>query len=306
MAPASIPDQNAIEAVLFNYTVPAFTSGDGDVLTYSYSGLPAWLGVPSPILNPRNLSGTPPKTETTANLTKIYPITVTATDPGNHSASKSFNLTVYDSTTAPGLDSRPSNTTCLAPDRPTTASSVQLTPVFPNLTFNDPVLLLQAPGDSSRWYVVLQHGVVRSFVNTPNVANSTKFADIISEVISGGELGLLGMAFHPNWPATPEVFLSYTRPSPLQSVISRFTSNDGGLTLDPASEQVLLTIDQPFTNHKGGNLVFGPDGMLYAGFGDGGDAGDPGNRSQNLMTLHGKMLRINVSGTGAYVRDPRR
>jgi uncharacterized repeat protein (TIGR03806 family) len=304
VAPTSIPNQTATELLNFGYAAPAFTSGDGDVLTYSFSGLPAWLTVSDPIGNPRYLSGTPPKTETTAYSTKIYPITVTARDPGSQSASQSFNLTIYDYTTRPGLDSRPSNTTCLAPERPTTSSSIQLGPVFANLTFINAVALLQAPGDASRWFVVRQNGVVRVFDNTPSVATSSTFIDIKSRVTSGGETGLLGMAFHPNWPATPEVFLSYTRDSPLRSVISRFTSNNGGLTLDATSEQVLLTIDQPYANHNGGNIVFGPDGMLYAGFGDGGNAGDPQNRSQNLTTLLGKMLRINVTGTGATYTIP--
>ena len=304
VAPASIPNQTAVEDMTFGYTVPAFTSGDGDVLTYSFSGLPAWLIVSDPTGNPRYLSGTPPRTETTAHSTRTYPITVTGTDPGSQFASQSFNLVVYDSTLMSGLDARPSNTTCLAPARPTTSSSVQLSPAFTNLTFVNAVALLQAPGDASQWFVVRQIGVVRAFENSPGVSTSSKFIDISSRVISGGETGLLGMAFHPNWPATPEAYLSYTRDSPLQSVISRFTSSDGGLTLDESSEQVLLTIDQPYDNHKGGNIAFGPDGMLYAGFGDGGSARDPENRSQNLTTLLGKMLRINVTGAGATYTIP--
>jgi uncharacterized repeat protein (TIGR03806 family) len=212
-----------------------------------------------------------------------------------------------------GLDSRPSNTTCLAPTRPQPASSVALSRVFPNLTFSSPIHFMQPPNDSTRWYVVLQDGVIRTFANSQSATSSSVFIDISGRVASpadgvGGEMGLLGMAFHPDWPSTPEVFLSYTRTSPQrQSVISRFTSTDGGATLSTTSEQVLLTVNQPEDNHNGGNLMFGPDGMLYLGLGDGGGANDThgtiGN-SQDVKTLLGKFIRINVNGTGATYTIP--
>jgi glucose/arabinose dehydrogenase len=184
---------------------------------------------------------------------------------------------------------------------------IQLTRVFPNLSFNNPVALVQAPADAAHWYVIEQAGRVLRFDSAGGAAASTVL-DIGSQVTSGGEAGLLGIAFDPDWPATPDVFLSYTRSAPnLQSVIARFTSADGGLTLDPNSEQVILLIDQPEPNHNGGQIGFGPDGFLYAGFGDGGGAGDQhggiGN-GQSLDTLLGKMLRIDVRGTGAGYSVP--
>jgi uncharacterized repeat protein (TIGR03806 family) len=200
-----------------------------------------------------------------------------------------------------GLDERPANPDCVAPARPGAASGpVNLVRVVPSLTFARPVLALEAPAADDRWFVVEQAGRVLSFTNEPDAAATTTFIDITSRVVSGGERGLLGMAFDPGFGTNGRVFLNYTRSTPrLQTVIASYESRDGGLTLDPSSEQVLLTIDQPFDNHNGGNLQFGADGLLYVGMGDGGSAGDPQNNSQDTRTLLGKMLRIDVStGTG--------
>ena len=116
-------------------------------------------------------------------------------------------------------------------------------------------------------------------------------------------MGLLGLAFHPAFPSDPRVFVSYTTGTPLVSHIAAFRTSDGGATLDPASETVLLRVDQPETNHNGGHIAFGRDGFLYIGLGDGGGGGDQhgtiGN-GQRLTTLLGKMLRIDVDlATGA-------
>ncbi len=175
---------------------------------------------------------------------------------------------------------------------------------FPNLNFINPVAMLQAPGDATRWFVVEQAGEVRVFENNPVVTVGMPFIDITDRVIDGGELGLLGMAFHPGFPLDPRVYLSYTHDDAalgLVSRISEFTTPDNlGLILDPNSEQVLLTIVQPESNHNGGGIAFGPDGFLYIGMGDGGGANDQhgtiGN-AQLLTTLLGKMLRIDISGT---------
>ena len=139
-----------------------------------------------------------------------------------------------------------------------------------------------------------------TFANVAGTSATSTFIDITARVVSGGERGLLGMAFDPQFATSGRVFLNYTRgTASLQTVIASYLSRDGGLTLDPSSEEVLLTIDQPFSNHNGGNLVFGPDGFLYAGLGDGGSGGDPQDNAQNTRTLLGKMLRIDVSaGTG--------
>ena len=202
---------------------------------------------------------------------------------------------------ASGLDARPTNPTCIAPARPTATATVVTQRVFPGLTFSSPVALLQAPGDATRWFVVEQGGTVRVFANVASVAVSSVFVSVPG-VTSGGEMGLLGMAFHPGFPGVPRVYLSYTTTvaGTLRSRVSEMTSSDGGLTLTAGSERVLLTIDQPFSNHNGGNIAFGPDGLLYAGFGDGGSGGDPLDNGQSLSTLLGKMLRIDVDGGQPY------
>jgi glucose/arabinose dehydrogenase len=174
--------------------------------------------------------------------------------------------------------------------------------VFTALNFAAPVAMLQAPGDNSRWFVVEQAGIVRAFDNTPAVSATTPFIDIHTQVTSGGETGLLGMAFHPNFPADPRVFLSYTTGN-LVSRISEFSSADGGATLDLGSERVLIAVNQPESNHNGGNIAFGADGFLYIGLGDGGGRNDMhgaiGN-GQRMTTLLGKILRIDVNGMAPY------
>jgi glucose/arabinose dehydrogenase len=177
--------------------------------------------------------------------------------------------------------------------------------VFPRLSFAFPVAMLQAPNDASRWFVVEQGGVVRVFDNTPNVATMATFIDISARVTfpAGSELGLLGMAFHPQFSTNRRVYLFYSHNDVnlggLVSRLSEFTATTLGLTLDPTTERVLITIPKPNgeTNHNGGNLAFGPDGLLYAGLGDGGGGNDNhgaiGN-AQSTNTVLGKMLRINV------------
>ncbi len=189
------------------------------------------------------------------------------------------------------------------------APTVELEPVFGGLALNDPVALRQAPGEDASWYVVEQRGVIRVFNNDPNVTGAGTFLDIQDRVDDGpSEAGLLGMAFHPGFPSTPEVFVSYTAPgqagSVLVSRISRFTSADGGQTLEAGSEQVLLAVPQPNGNHNGGDLHFGMDGLLYVGFGDGGGAGDPGENGQDTTNLLGTIVRIDVDGGSPYAIPP--
>ena len=205
-----------------------------------------------------------------------------------------------------GLDARPSNTTCVAPDRP--SSDIQLVRAFGTLTLSTPVDLMQRPGDSSRYYAVEKGGKIKRFSSTGT--GVTTFADLASRINAvPNEAGLLGMAFHPKFATNGQVFLSYTKPSAtspanLKSVIARYVSRNGGDTLDLTSGVELLSFDQPYTNHNGGHIAFGPDGMLYAGFGDGGSAGDPQNNSQNKNVLFGKMLRLDVDHGTTYSIPP--
>ena len=180
--------------------------------------------------------------------------------------------------------------------------------VFPALSFTQPVALLQAPGDGTRWFVVEQEGRVRVFANNAQVASFGTFIDISARVTAGGEMGLLGMAFHPDFPGNPRVYLSYTNETAGVRVsrISEFRLDLAG-DLDPATERIVLTIGQPETNHKGGQVAFGPDRFLYVGMGDGGGGNDQhgaiGN-GQLMTTLLGKMLRIDVSPAAGYATPP--
>jgi len=198
----------------------------------------------------------------------------------------------------PAVDPPPSG------DPPAGTPAITTDQVFTQLpTFNQPTALLQAPGDSTRWFVLEKSGVVRVFANDESVASSSVFLDLSGVVNSAGEGGLLGMAFHPSFPATPEVFVSYTRTgsgTPLVSYLSRFYSMDGGLTADPAVEDIILTLAQEQTNHNGGDVHFGPDGYLYVGFGDSGGGGDPRDYAQNTSILHGSMVRVDVDGNTPY------
>lgn len=179
--------------------------------------------------------------------------------------------------------------------------TVKLQQVFTGLTFTFPMGLNQAPGDNSRWFLLEREGIVKVFANAPGVTTASAFIDIHTLVDQSGEGGLLGMAFHPGFAQNGQVFLSYTRSgSPLVSYVSRFISADNGKTIDPASEQPVLKLDQPYANHDGGDIHFGPDGYLYIGFGDGGSGGDPLGNGQDTNTLLGAMLRIDVDHGTPY------
>ncbi len=171
--------------------------------------------------------------------------------------------------------------------------------------------MLQEPAGSARWYVVQKTGIVYQFDNQPNVATRREFINVSSLIATdpndpSDERGLLGMAFHPDYPANPRVYLSYTaNAGGLVSRVVEFQTRDGGQTLDPSSAVTILQTYQPEANHNGGNIVFGPDGYLYVGLGDGGGGGDQhgtiGN-GQRLSTLLGKLLRIDVNGTTGSAR----
>ena len=124
------------------------------------------------------------------------------------------------------------------------------------------------------------------------------YGDISERVLSGGEQGLLGLAFSPTFASDGLVYLHYSAADPERTVISRFRTADG--RLDAGSEDVLLQVEQPFPNHNGGQIAFGPDGLLYIALGDGGAGGDPLGHGQDLGTLLGAVLRIDVSEPGGY------
>jgi glucose/arabinose dehydrogenase len=171
--------------------------------------------------------------------------------------------------------------------------AVTLTPVVSGLSSP---LDLQDPHDGSgRLFVVEQPGTIRILQNGSLLA--TPFLDIHDRVLFGGERGLLGLTFHPNFPRDPRFFVNYIRSTDRSTVIAEFRLSSDPNQADATSERQLLVVSQPYANHKAGQLAFGADGDLYFGLGDGGSEGDPNNNGQNTNTLLGSMLRINVDTT---------
>lgn len=156
---------------------------------------------------------------------------------------------------------------------------------------SSPLYLTHARDSSGRLFVVEQGGIIK--VLAPGGAAPAVFLDITDRVLSGGEQGLLGLTFHPQYPANGRFFVNYTRKPDGATVVAEY-----GRSSDPnvasRGERILLVIAQPFANHNGGMVEFGPDGLLYIGMGDGGSGNDPGNRAQNVNELLGKILRIDV------------
>jgi uncharacterized repeat protein (TIGR03806 family) len=199
----------------------------------------------------------------------------------------------------PGIDNRPDNQTCIAPARPDEDSSVAVTDPFPGLPdIPEPTKMLLEPVSEPRWFVLRKSGQLITF--DPDNATATEiYLDLSGVVRTTLEGGLLGMSFHPDYPGTPEIFLSYTidHSSPaMRSVISRFILDDVTTPGAGTVEQVILQVDQDFDNHNGGDIAFGLDGYLYIGLGDGGGAGYPNDRAQDTTRLLGSMLRIDVLG----------
>jgi glucose/arabinose dehydrogenase len=165
-----------------------------------------------------------------------------------------------------------------------------------------PVDIATAGDGSGRIFVVEQTGAIR--IVKADHLQPTPFLAIADRVAAGGERGLLGLAFHPDYPADPRFFVDYTNVDGNTVVASYRVSPTDPDQADPASETILLTITQPYANHNGGALVFGTDGMLYVGMGDGGSGGDPQGNGQALDTLLGKILRIDVLGPDATATKP--
>ena len=169
---------------------------------------------------------------------------------------------------------------------------------FPNLTFNDPVGIYAANDNSNRLFVVEQEGRIKVFDNSSSTNDTQMFLDITSIVNQDGgytEEGLLGLAFHPNYSENGYFYVNYTDYGPRRNVIARYTvSNNNPNQADENSSLIIMEVNQPYSNHNGGQTSFGPDGYLYIAFGDGGSSGDPLGHGQNLLTLLGTIVRIDV------------
>ncbi|HUG00286.1 MAG TPA: PQQ-dependent sugar dehydrogenase [Longimicrobiales bacterium] len=186
----------------------------------------------------------------------------------------------------------PPDSTDSPPD--STPNSLRMVRVATGLT--DPVFLT-APSGDGRQFIVEQSGRIRILADGQVAA--VPFLDIGDRVLDGGERGLLGLAFHPDYASNGRFYVHYTR-SDGTSRIARFQAGSGADVADPESESVVLEVAQPFSNHNAGMLEFGPDGLLYIAFGDGGGSGDPNGNGQDTGTLLGSLLRIDVDGADPY------
>jgi glucose/arabinose dehydrogenase len=195
-----------------------------------------------------------------------------------------------------------------AADRPQAAPAPVdplATPHFKPIATNllNPIGITNAGDGSGRLFINLKAGQIIIWDGTQVLP--TPFLNIDPVVnSSGSEQGLLGVAFHPDYASNGYFYVDYTDNTGGDTVIARYSVSAGNPNVaDPASAQILMEIDQPFANHNGGQLQFGPDGYLYIGMGDGGSAGDPGNRAQDKTELLGKILRIDVNGVAGQPPD---
>mgnify|MGYP001459343952 CR=1 FL=1 len=177
-------------------------------------------------------------------------------------------------------------------------SEYQFENAFSNLTFVDPVGIHHAGDGSNRLFVIEQEGRIKVFNNDSNTSSADTFLDIRSIVDQDGgytEEGLLGLAFHPNYSQNGYFYVNYTDYGPKRNVIARYSVDpDNPDEADYFSSEIILEVNQPYSNHNGGQMEFGSDGYLYISFGDGGSAGDPQGNGQNLQTLLGTIVRIDI------------
>jgi len=169
---------------------------------------------------------------------------------------------------------------------------------FTKLSFDNPVDLQHAGDGTNRIFVVSQKGLIYVFKSRYSVKSAKIFLDIRDKVTYGDELGLLGLAFHPDYKNNGYFYVNYTTSNPLRTVIARYKVRPKKRNLaNKNSERILLEVNQPYRNHNGGQLAFGPDGYLYIALGDGGSGGDTENNGQDKSSLLGKILRIDVDCT---------
>jgi glucose/arabinose dehydrogenase len=177
---------------------------------------------------------------------------------------------------------------------PAIAGKLKLTRLMVGL--RRPVLVTSAPGDGARLYVVEQLGSIRIFEN--GALRKDRFFDVVGKVSTGNEQGLLGLAFHPRFADNGKLYVNFTdRGDDTHIVEYRVTADRS--RVDPATARELVKIAQPYSNHNGGHLLFGADGKLYAGLGDGGSGGDPKGHGQSRTSLLGKLLRFDVDAAPA-------
>jgi len=242
----------------------------------------------TPPVVPAHTPTTEQMTEPTTGPTATLP-TATTLPPTNTQASEPESPTAVPTATETALPPTPT----VVPNYP--VSQIQLTPVVTD-GLRLPLYLTYADREDSRLFVVQQNGLIR-IIQDGNLLEEP-FLNIRDRVgAEANEQGLLSVAFHPQYTQNGYFYVNYTNLE-FNTTVSRFhVSPDNPNLADPASEEILLTVEQPYANHNGGLVKFGPDGYLYIGMGDGGSQGDPQNRAQNGRVLLGKILRIDVDAS---------
>jgi glucose/arabinose dehydrogenase len=192
--------------------------------------------------------------------------------------------------------------------------ALDLTPIIPPPPLNPQLLLVAsglsgpllgvAPSGDDRLFIVEKGGYIAIYDNGAVLPD--KFLDVHTLVSTGGEQGLLGMAFHPDYASNSLFYISYTNTAG-DSVVAEYMTSPGNANVaNPAPVRTIIVVTQEFTNHNGGMIAFGPDGYLYFGLGDGGSGGDPNNRAEDPTTLLGSMLRLDIDGGDDFPGDPDR
>ena len=245
----------------------------------------------TPALSPTAGTEPPPRTpEATSRATLATQPGATASRVPGATATPSARSTP---TLVPSATADASPPTTPAPPLP----AIALRPAFPHLQLRSLTNLVQPDDGTNRIFVTEQLGRILVFPNDSTVEQADVFLDIQGRSRGGAnEEGLLGLAFSPNYGQDGHFFVYYSDIDPRRSVLSRFTISDNDPNLaDVFSEVVILEVAQPFPNHNGGQIAFGPDGYLYVALGDGGSASDPYGNGQNTGTLLGSILRLDVS-----------
>jgi glucose/arabinose dehydrogenase len=242
---------------------------------------------PSPVASPTAISTPRPQATPTAQASPSPAATAVAASTGTPTPVP---------TPRPSPSPTPVPTPVAAP-----LARMDVEQVFPAISFSRMVALAYPNDGTNRAFLVLQPGQIMVFDDDQNVASASVFLDIRERVNdSGNEEGLLGLAFDPDFKDNGYFYVDYTASPPRRNVVSRFSvSKDNPNVADPNSERVIIQNNKPgsppYSNHNGGQVIFGPDGYLYWGWGDGGSGGDPHKNGQNLSVLLGKILRIDVS-----------
>lgn len=298
-SPVLSGDPAASVLVGLNYDfLPAASDPEGDPLVFSATGLPGWAIFDS---DDGRLTGMPEETD--AGLYEGIEIHVS--DGTNTTSLGPFSISVE--LPSFGLETRPSNTSCLAVPAPDDAT-ISLQPAFPNLALSGLTALTQAPGVDDAWYFATRDGVIGRFDNDDAVSSASTVLDLTDTVIEIPDGGLIQVVFHHDFPNDRRFFVNYSTAPQDASwladfVIASFELSADGLTASRQSEVVVLR--QPRrNNHQGGMLTFDANGLLLVGMGDGTAQGDPDGLAQDTTELRGKILRLDVDSLPPYLIPP--